>query len=98
MDQAESQVLALDFVNDLQSGESISTSSWTIAVAPNSEGVDATPSARLIGGSSILSTTVTAQRVATLVPDVNYVLQALVTTTLSNTLSLFSHVQGETVE
>ena len=42
--------------------------------------------------------TATTQRIAGLLPDVRYTLRAVVTTSFSNTLSLWSHVQGEPVE
>ena len=42
--------------------------------------------------------TATMQRIAGLLPDVKYTVRAVVKTTTDNTLSLWSHIQGEPVE
>lgn len=93
-------------VNDLDvtDGEIITAvvgGQWSLTV---SQGVDANPSAHLIGAAAIVipdgSTTAvaTTQRISGLLPDVIYIAQAVVTTNQGNTYSLYSHIFGESVE
>lgn len=100
----ESETFGLNFVNDLTSGETISTvvgSTWNISVV---QGTDTNASAHIIGSASIVipdgatSNIATVQRISGLLPDVVYMVQAVVTTSLGNTKSLWSHIYGETVE
>ncbi len=91
-DVGENEIYSLDFVNDLQSGETITAVTFTMTVA---QGVDATPSARL-NGSPGWTGTRTMQRCSGMLGGVTYTLQAVVTTSLGNTLSLFSHIRSQT--
>ncbi len=85
----ESEVYSLDFVNDLASGETLSSvSSVGLTVF---QGTDASPSSHLSGSSSI-SGTVVSQRLATLTSGVTYTLSFNVLTSQSNTITLFSRV------
>jgi len=93
----ESEVLGLDFVNDLQRDETLMNSVWEMTVA---NGIDTDPSAHLEGPSFVVepdgssAKTATIQRVGGLVPGVNYKVRAIVVTTLGNTVSLWSHIRG----
>lgn len=88
MDAGESGMLGFDFVNDLASGETISNATWTCEAV---EGTDAQAATRLVGSPQNTGT-LTKQRVAGLVAGVRYLLQATVTTSAGNTLSLWSRV------
>ena len=94
-DNSESELYGLDFVNDLPSGDTIATASWTCANASDTQVTDATPSVRITAGPFIPSSTITTVRLGGLQSGVKYVLTAVVTTSLGNTLSLFTHVTGE---
>lgn len=100
----ESETFGFNLVNDLTSGETISSVSggaWNISV---SKGTDSTASSHIIGAASIVipdgatSLIATTQRISGLNPGVTYCVQAVVATSLGNTKSLFSHIRGETVE
>ena len=104
MEQVESETFGLNFVSDLTAGEVISTvvgGAWNISVV---QGSDSGSAACLIGGAAIVvpdgatSNIATTQRISGLLPDVVYCVQAVVTTSLGNTKSLYSHVLGEKVE
>jgi hypothetical protein len=100
-EQAESLIYGLDFCNDLQEGESITEAIWEVLVR---EGMDPDPGSHLIGDPMLVTPegttvqTATTQRIEGLLPDVTYTLRAVVTTSLENKLSLWSHVAGEPVE
>lgn len=100
-EQAESLILGLDFVNDLAEGESLTGTAWELVVR---EGVDPDPNSHLIGDPQIAApngtgvATATTQRIQGLLPDVTYTVRAVVATSMGNTLSLWSHIQGEPVE
>ena len=92
----ESEMLGLDFVNDLDSTETLTSSVWQITVAA---GVDPTPDHRqgpslevVPPGSSLKTGTV--QRIGGLLPGVTYVVRAVVITSTGNTRSLWSHIRG----
>lgn len=91
-DVGENEVYTLDFANDLGDGETLSTTTWTIAVVT---GTDASPSSHL-SGSPVIDGTASSQRITGLLGGVLYRVQAIVTTSASNTLSLYSHVLGNT--
>ena len=84
----ESEIFTIDFVNDLPEDDEINTVTFAIAVVT---GTDASASTRLIGSPTILDTTV-LHRVGDCVANVVYRLTATVTTTHSNTLKLYSHI------
>jgi hypothetical protein len=79
----------------------LATATWTLLVR---EGVDSNPSSHLVGAPLLVTPeggtlqSATTQRIAGLLPDVTYTVRAVVTTTLGNTKSLWSHIQGEPVE
>jgi hypothetical protein len=89
-------VLGLDFVNDVDHDEILMSSVWDMAVTA---GVDPNPnhlqgySIEVVPLGSELKTG-TIQRVGSLVPGVTYRVRAVVTTTLGNTRSLWSHIRG----
>lgn len=98
---AESLIYGLDFVNDLAEGESLTGATWEVLVR---EGADPDPDSHIVGVPALVTPdgttaqTATTQRIAGLLPDVIYTIRAVVTTSLGNSLSLWSHVQGEPVE
>jgi len=93
----ESEVLGLDFVNDVDTGETLMSSAWDIAVVA---GVDPNPVPHLQGpsvevvpiGSALKTGTI--QRIGNLVPGVTYRVRAEVVTTRGNVRSLWSHIRG----
>jgi hypothetical protein len=90
MDVGENEVFGLNFVNDLPSGDSILSVVFTLTVK-DGYGTDPNPSAHLNGTPGVSGTTA-LQRLSGLLPGVTYILQAIVTTALGNTISLYSHV------
>ncbi len=91
-DVGENEVFTLDFVNDLASGETITSAVWKCEVK---SGSDSQAASRLSGAPSN-SGTKSSQRVAGLLTGVTYRLTAVVTTSLSNVISLWSHVACQT--
>lgn len=92
-DTTESEVYSLNFVNDLQSGETILSVVFAMTAA---EGVDSDPSSRLDGAPSFIGTTA-MQRVTGLVTGVVYTLAATVTTSLGNRITLWSRIPCEVI-
>jgi len=97
----ESEVLGLDFVNDVDHNETLMSSQWLIqAIVGTDPTLDPNPSAHLQGTSTEVvpyggaAKTMTIQRVGGLIPGVTYVVRAEVVTTLGNTRSLWSHIRG----
>lgn len=95
-DNPEVEPYSLDFVNDLPSGDTISTAAWTVTVANDSQVIDPSPSARFIGGPFISGTVVTG-KFSAFVTGCKYVLQCTVQTAQSNQLILYSHVTAEVI-
>ena len=96
----ESDVLGLDFVNDLNPNEHIVSSNWTITVVA---GLDVTPQSRLQGPSFLYTTrgnatpTAVIQRVGNLQPGVTYAMRAEIATDFTNYKDLWSHIRGEAI-
>lgn len=104
MEQVESETFGFSFANDLTAGEVITSivgGVWNISVTA---GTDTNATACLIGSAAIAipdgstANIATTQRIAGLLPDVTYAVQAVVLTSLGNTKSLFAHIQGDLVE
>lgn len=95
-DNVESEIYALDFVNDLPAGDTISTASWTCLNAADTQVTDGSPASRIVGGSTI-SGTVVKGRFSAFVVGCKYILQATITTSQGNTLVGYSHVTGEAI-
>ena len=97
----ESEVFGLDFINDLEAGEYLNSSVWTITIK---RGYDPLPSIHLEGPSLPIIPlgsnfkTATIQRIGGLFPDVTYTVHAYVITSLGNTRSLWSHIRGVNTE
>jgi hypothetical protein len=93
---SESEIFSFDFVNELGSGETISSvSSITLAVF---QGTDNNPNGHLSGGSSISGTTV-SQRIGgsgapagNMIAGVTYTFQITINTSLANILTLYSRI------
>ena len=95
------RVIGLDFVNDMNVGETLTTATWTIRV---SDGVDLDPGDHLWGPPLVTipigstEKTMTIQRVGGLLANVTYTLQAIGVTSLGNVLDLWSHIRGVSPE
>ena len=87
-DPGEEEPYTLNFRRDVADGETVATAAWTCSVA---DGVDDAAAGHIVG-SPTNSGTKTTQRVEGLAAGVKYVLQAVVTTSAGNTVSLWSHV------
>jgi hypothetical protein len=93
----ESEVFGMDFVNDLDDGEQLLSSTWTISVT---QGQDPNPKVHLQGpplivvplGSNLKTATI--QRIGGLWANVTYVVQAVVVTDRANTRNLWTHIRG----
>jgi hypothetical protein len=83
----ETSTFTFDFVNFLGTGETISTATWSIA---SLLGIDASPSSRLVGTTSVNGTQV-LQRIGTGVAGETYRITATITTSASQTLTLYAH-------
>jgi|SRR5215472_5241499 len=96
-DKDESEVLGLDFVNDVDQDEVLMASSWSIFVVA---GVDANPAQHLQGPSVEVVPkdgsvkTGTIQRFGGALSGVTYKVKASVITTRGNVRSLWSHIRG----
>ena len=93
-DPGEDQVYGFDFTNDMLSGDSIESAVVNFTVQT---GVDTNPSSHLVGGPIVVSATVVSQRVENLIAGVTYILQSIATTTLGDTLSLYSRIPARPV-
>jgi hypothetical protein len=91
-DRGESERYTLDFVNDLQTGDTITSSTWECEVASISEGTDGAAASH-IDGEAVINKTRTTQRVSGLQPGVIYALTATVETLNGDTISLWAHVE-----
>jgi hypothetical protein len=100
-EQAESLIYGLDFVNDVVEDEILTGAVWELVVR---HGIDPAPNSHLVGTPQLVvpngtgAQTATTQRIAGLLPDVTYTVRAVVTTSMGNTFSLWSHISGEPVE
>jgi len=90
-------VLGLDFVNDVDTGEVLMSSTWDVLVVA---GVDLRnisvlqgPCIEVVPIDGSLKTA-TIQRVGNLLPGVTYRVRAEVVTTRGNVRSLWSHIRG----
>ena len=88
IDPTETAAFSMDFTNDLGSGETINTATWTCV---DITGLDTSASSRLIGSATTTGSIVT-QRVGTCLAGSIYRLTATIVTSASQTLSLWSHV------
>lgn len=93
-DPGENEVYTFDFVRDVETGETISSATWTCAVADDSHGEDEDAATR-VSLTATNAGTRTSQRITGLVGGVKYVLRAVVVTSAGNTKSLWSHVTCE---
>jgi hypothetical protein len=90
-------VFGLDFANDVDHNEQLTTSAWTIAVV---QGADPNPAVHLEGPPKVVvpfgstAKTATIQRIGGLWPDVTYKVEAIVITDRGNTKSLWTHIRG----
>lgn len=97
METIESEVIGLDFVNDLEVDEVLITSVWSLRVV---SGEDPDPNDHLEGPSAVVAPdggslkTATIQRIGGLFPGVTYLTRAIVITSQGNTKSLWSHIRG----
>jgi hypothetical protein len=100
MSTTESDVLGLDFINDLDPDEHILVTNWVCTVVA---GVDAAPQSRLFGPSFTYTTdgnaypTAVIQRIGNLQPGVTYAMRAEVETDFGNFKDLWSHIRGEAI-
>jgi hypothetical protein len=91
-DTGENERYSFDFVNDLQSGDTIQSVTWDCTVSVRSALDD--PNAPLcISEPAVYTGTRTTQRVSGMQAGVVYVLTASVTSTMGDTVSLWSHVE-----
>ena len=96
-ERIENEVFGLDMVNDLEPGEELISSVWTIKVV---SGEDLDPKDHLEGPPKVVVPTggtlktCSIQRIANLLPGVTYRVQAVAITTQGNTKSLWSHIRG----
>lgn len=87
-DPGEIEAYSFDFARLLGTGETISSSAWSIVVV---SGVDASPSSRLIGSAHVTGS-VASQLIGNCLGGVTYLVTATVTTSTGQTLALWSHL------
>ena len=96
-ENGESEVIGLDFINDLEHNETLLSVKWTIKVT---QGFDPDPVIHLEGPGIVIvpfqsnAKTGAIQRIGGLWPDVTYAVTATAVTSLGNTRSLWSHIRG----
>jgi hypothetical protein len=91
-DTGENERYTLDFVNDMQVGDTIASVAWTCSVAAKSENADEA-AAGCISEAAIFNGSKTTQRVSGLKSGVIYTLRADIVTTNGDTVALWSHVE-----
>lgn len=92
IDANEAPILTLDFAKyPFAAGETITSVVWSCSVADFTSATDPSPSARLLGVASLVGT-LTLQQFGGGLDGVKYRLVALATTSLGQTLDLFSFV------
>ena len=98
-ENGESEILGLDFVNDLDHDEVLISSVWDMLVVAGFDPSNAShlqgPCIEVVPRGSALKTA-TIQRVGGLHPGVTYRVRAEVVTTRGNVRSLWSHIRGVT--
>lgn len=92
--QNNDEVFGFDFVNDMQPGDTILTAAWSLTV---NNGQSAAPSTLFPGTFYYYSSTAVVNRISGLVAGVPYVLQCVVTTSLGDTLTLWTNIYSEIV-
>lgn len=90
-DTEEDEVYAFDYVNDLETGETITAAAFEITMATGG-GEDPDPQSHAIG-DAVIDATICSQRIAGLLPGKKYVIRCLATTSLNNVRSLYAHVK-----
>lgn len=90
-DPQESETYAFDFVRDLAVGETVTAATWTLTVAALSLVTDSSPASRLSGAAQFTGQ-VTTQRIVGLQAGVLYAVQAVITSSSGNIVSLWSHI------
>lgn len=98
---SESEVFGFDFINDLDPGEELLSSVWTLRVAAGSDPqvlkhLQGPPLVVVPFGGTLKTGTI--QRIGGLKPGVTYAAHALVITTLGNSRNLWAHIRGITHE
>lgn len=96
----ETEVYSLDFTDDLGEGETITGSTWSLAVV---SGIDADVATRISGSPGLADNeagvqAIATQRLTNLQPGVRYRVQAFATTSNSNTLDLHTFVWCKALE
>lgn len=86
----ETEIFTVDYVNDLATGETIISATWTATVA---DGVDATPNAIIQGGATISGTRV-SQKLTAGLPGVRYAPICTATTSLGQVIVLPEYGDG----
>jgi len=91
-DTGESERYTFDFVNDLNAGDIITSSTWECEVAAVSNGTDPAAASR-IDGEAVINKTRSTQRITGLLPGVDYAVTATVETLNGDTIRLWSHIR-----
>ena len=85
----ETSTFTFDFAALLGTGETISTVTWSMTALL---GIDTSPASRLVGTPQVSGTQV-LQRIGTAVAGETYRILATITTSASQTLTLYAHCQ-----
>jgi len=91
-DAGESERFTFDFVNDLNAGDLVTSSSWECEVASISEASDAAAASH-VDGDAVINKTRSTQRISGLQAGVIYCLTATVETMNGDTISLWAHCE-----
>ncbi|TXH35290.1 MAG: hypothetical protein E6Q98_15980 [Rhodospirillaceae bacterium] len=87
----EAEYFGMDFVNQLQAGEEIIDGSQVVTISVES-GSDPYPDSRRMG-LPILTGSLVSQKIGGLLPDVYYIILFKVSTSLGQTLILYSKLR-----
>lgn len=96
VDSTESLVLGIDFVNDLVSGDTVSSATVACSVAADSQVADATPSARITGGPFYPEPTQVSFRFTSPVAGCKYIITITITSVVgAEIITDYTHLPCE---
>lgn len=94
-DTTESITLGIDFVNDLASGDTVSTATVTCTVAEDSQVNDPIPSTRITAGPFNFSPTIVTFIFTNPVPGCKYLLSITIMSAGGETITDYTHIPCE---
>lgn len=94
-DTSESITLGMNFINDLASGDSVSTATVTCTVADDSMVPDPIPSTRITAGPFNFSPTIVTYTFSNPVPGCKYLISITIQSAAGEIITDYSHISCE---